>query len=114
MSDSNSELFGNHSSINAIVGGKRLTIKGEGSKKYLEEVTRYANSKIEEIDTLVKESGSDIGREKTLILAAINIADEMFKLKYFDNDNNQIYDYPQIQRDKERIEAILNSLNDTL
>jgi len=114
MSNSDKELFNEINSLNTVIGGKRLTLKGEGSKKYLTEVASYVDKKIKEIEESVAEYSIDIGREKLLILASINIADEMFKQKYFENNTDEIYDYPQIQKNKERIESIINTITESL
>lgn len=113
MNNLDKELFNEINSLNTVIGGKRLTLKGEGSKKYLTEVASYVDKKIKEIEESVAENSIDIGREKLLILTSINIADEMFKQKYFEN-NNKIYDYPQIQKNKERIESIINTITESL
>lgn len=114
MADSNNELFNEINSLNTVVGGKRLTLKGEGSKKYLGEVANFVDKKIKEIEESIDDSGVSIGREKLLILAAINITDELFKQKYFENNQDEIYDYPQIKREKERIESIIDKITDAL
>ncbi len=114
MNNEDKELFNEISTLNTVVGGKRLTLKGEGSRKYLEEVASFVDNKIKDIESSVNESSHDIGRDKLLILVAINIADELFKQKYFEQNQDKIYDYPQIEREKKRIESIIKTITDTL
>ncbi|MBI5190883.1 MAG: cell division protein ZapA [Nitrospirae bacterium] len=60
-----------------IFGGT-YTVKGDSDPAYVRELARYVDEKMR---TLSRKSPHAIGVQKIAVLAALNIADELFRLK---------------------------------
>lgn len=64
-------------SVEIDILGQKYSIKGDASEQYIQQITGYVREKIRE----VYDSAPHITPLKASILASINIADELFKLK---------------------------------
>lgn len=64
-------------SVEVYIIGQKYTIKGDASEEYIQRLASYVNAKIKE----VYNSSPSITPVKASILAALNIADELHKLK---------------------------------
>ncbi len=64
-------------SVEVYILGQKYTIKGDASEEYMQRLAGYVNAKIKE----VYNSSPSITPVKASILAALNIADELHKLK---------------------------------
>ncbi|MGD0885817.1 MAG: cell division protein ZapA [Thermodesulfovibrionales bacterium] len=63
--------------VETYILGQKYTIKGDAPEEHIQKLVAYVNSKIQE----VYENTPNIAPLKASILAAINIADELQKLK---------------------------------
>ncbi len=63
--------------VEVEIAGQKYNIKGEESNEYLIRITEFVDGKIQEINNRY----ADMNPVKAAILAAINIADELHKLK---------------------------------
>ncbi|MCD6451070.1 MAG: cell division protein ZapA [Acidobacteria bacterium] len=63
--------------IEVEIGGQVYRIQGVGSKRYLMELASYVDRKIQEI----AEATQAVDSVKLAVLAALNIADEYFRMK---------------------------------
>lgn len=64
-------------SVEVYILGQKYTIKGDAPEEYIQELAGYVTAKIKE----VSDNSPTITPLKASILAAINIADELHKLK---------------------------------
>lgn len=64
-------------SVEVYILGQKYTIKGDAPEQYIQELAGYVTGKIKE----VSEHAPNITPLKASILAAINIADELHKLR---------------------------------
>lgn len=64
-------------SVEVYILGQKYTIKGDAAAEYIQQLAGYVTGKIKE----VSEHSPNITPLKASILAAINIADELHKLK---------------------------------
>ena len=64
-------------SVTVNIYGHEYTLKGEADADYVQEVARYVDAKMREIGS----TSSVASTTKVAILAAINIADELFREK---------------------------------
>ena len=64
-------------SVEVYILGQQYTIKGDAPEEYIKHLAEYVNSKIKEIS----DTAPTITPLKATILAAVNIADELHKLK---------------------------------
>lgn len=62
-------------SIEVEIFGQRYTISGEGDEAYIRDLVRYVDGKMREIDA----TAGTIPSTKLALLAAVNIAHELFK-----------------------------------
>jgi cell division protein ZapA len=63
--------------VNVKIFGQEFTIKGEDSPEYVEELSEFVDKKMREVAS----ASSVITSHKVAILTAINIADELFRLR---------------------------------
>jgi cell division protein ZapA len=63
--------------VETYILGQKYTIKGDAPDEHIQKLVAYVNGKIQE----VYENSPNIAPLKASILAAINIADELQKLK---------------------------------
>ena len=64
-------------STEVYILGQKYTIKGDAPEEYIRELASYVDAKLKE----VHKSSPNITPVKASILAALDIADELFKLK---------------------------------
>lgn len=64
-------------SIEVYILGQKYTIKGDAPEEYIRQLTEFVTGKIKE----VSDASPTITPLKATILAAVNIADELHKLK---------------------------------
>ncbi len=64
-------------SVEVYILGQRYTIKGDAPEKYIQQLAAYVSDKIKE----VYDNSPNITPVKASILAAINIADELYRVK---------------------------------
>ncbi len=62
-------------SVTVTIYGQEYTLKGEAEPDYVEKVAQFVDRKMRE----VSESSTVVATTKIAILAAINIADELFR-----------------------------------
>ena len=67
----------NRQSVRVTIFGNEYTIRGEADGEYIRELARYVDGKMQEISTSARLSIP----LKVGILAAINLADEVFRLR---------------------------------
>ncbi len=58
--------------------GTSYTVKGDEDPEYVQSLARYVDEKMR---ALQKKSPSTVSAQKIAVLAAVNIADELFKLR---------------------------------
>lgn len=71
--------------INVKIFGQEFTIKGEDSPEYVESLAEFVDKKMREVAS----ASSVITSHKVTILTAINIADELFRLRKELEENRQ-------------------------
>jgi cell division protein ZapA len=64
-------------STEVYILGQKYTIKGDAPEEYIREIASYVDSKLKEVHNSIP----NITPVKASILAALDIADELFKLK---------------------------------
>ena len=64
-------------SLEVIILGQRYTIRGEANEEYINKLARFVDAKMRE----VMEAAPNSTPLKASILAALNIADELHKMK---------------------------------
>lgn len=64
-------------SVEVYILGQKYTIKGEASEEYIRKLASYVDERLKEVHT----SLPNITPVKATILTALNIADELFRLK---------------------------------
>ena len=67
----------NKKGVSVDIFGNEYVIKGDGNAEYIKEVAKYLDSKMREISLVI----SNVSSLKVAILAALNLADEVHKLK---------------------------------
>jgi cell division protein ZapA len=82
--------------------GREYKIRGAADAAYIQEVARYVDAKLRE----VSQAGALPASERTAILAAINIADELFQLRRASTD-----EFSSIER---RTQSLIRLLDDNL
>lgn len=74
------------SRVKVKVLGREYTVKSSADQDYMEEIAKYINKKTDEL----ADKFSNLNREQIIILAAINVADELFQLyQLIDQDKEQ-------------------------
>lgn len=64
-------------STEVYILGQKYTIKGDAPEEYIREIASYVDKKLKEVHTSIP----NITPVKASILAALDIADELFKLR---------------------------------
>lgn len=64
-------------SIEVYILGQKYTIKGDASEEYIRELASYVDKKLKEVYNILP----NITPVKASILAALDIADELFRLR---------------------------------
>jgi cell division protein ZapA len=64
-------------SVEVYILGQRYTIKGDASEEHIRKLASFVDSKLKEVHN----SSPNVTPVKASILAALNIADELFKLR---------------------------------
>jgi len=67
----------NRKGVCVDIFGNEYVIKGDGNPEYTKEVAAYVDSKMREISVVT----SNVSSLKVAILTALNLADEVYKLK---------------------------------
>ncbi len=73
----------NKITIKVRIYGKEYSIRSSKEKEYVEEVARYVDNKMTEVD----KSGVSSSPVQVAVLAAMNITDELFSEKLQDNSS---------------------------
>ena len=68
-------MFGDSSVVKVTIFGSEYAIRGDSDPEYIRQVAEYVDAKMKEVD----ESTSVKSSLKVAILAALNIADELFR-----------------------------------
>lgn len=102
----NKGIFAEESCVDVVVGARKISLRGAGSKEYLKEISSYVNEKIGEIETALPKLKDD--REKILILVCLNLADELFKQGYSAREGSGVV--PDMENIKKRINGIIDSI----
>jgi cell division protein ZapA len=69
--------MGDMNSVEVYILGQRYTIKGDAPEEHIRMLASFVDSKLKEVHN----ASPNITPVKASILAALNIADELFKLK---------------------------------
>jgi len=64
-------------SVEVYILGQKYTVKGDASEEYIMKLASYVDEKLKEVHSSIP----NITPVKASILAALNIADELFKMK---------------------------------
>lgn len=64
-------------SVKVLVAGQRLAIRTSAQPAYVEELARFVTDKVEEL----RASGRAMTTQSLALLAAMNIADELYQLR---------------------------------
>ena len=67
----------NNNGVCVDIFGSEYVIKGDGNSDYTKEIANYVDSKMKEISI----NTSNVSSLKVAILTALNLADEIYKLK---------------------------------
>jgi cell division protein ZapA (FtsZ GTPase activity inhibitor) len=87
-----------------MIAGMTYTLVSDSKEKDLEQIAAYVDKKIREIDN------DKLTREMELVLASLNITDELFKLaieyKKLENSSKEpLANYPQLLKDFEKLKV---------
>jgi cell division protein ZapA len=63
--------------VRVVIAGEEYTVRGEADNQTITEISEYVNQKISELGT----GATSKERYKTAILAAVNIAGELFETR---------------------------------
>jgi cell division protein ZapA len=80
-------------SVEVYILGQRYTIKGDAPEEHIRKLASYVDNKLKE----VYNSSPNITPVKASILAALDIADELFRLK---NEQEEMTKYIEEKTDK--------------
>jgi cell division protein ZapA len=94
-------MKGEQDPIEVEIGKQVYRIQGGGSKRYLSELASYVDKKMEEI----AETTQAVDSIKLAVLAALNIADEYFRMK---KDYQRLYKNAVVRL--ERMESLLSEV----
>jgi len=89
-------------STSVEIMGREYKIRGAADAAYIREVARYVDAKLREISQGTTQAAAD----RVAILAAINIADELFQLRRASNE-----DFSSIER---RTQSLIRLLDDSM
>ena len=70
-------------SIEVEIFGSHYTVKGDADPEYVRQLARFVDEKMR---TLARKAPSSMSSQKIAVLAAINIADDLFKLRQRQQD----------------------------
>ncbi|MGO3018544.1 MAG: cell division protein ZapA [Anaerococcus sp.] len=95
-------MSGNKTKV--VIAGMTYTLVTESDDKDLKQIAAYVDKKIKDIDN------DKLTREMELVLASLNITDELFKLaieykKLEKNSKEPLEKYPQLLEDFEKIKS---------
>src|SRR5579859_3579260 len=71
--------------VTVSIYGNEYTLKGEADPKYIEELAKFVNDKMNEVG-----KKSSAPSAKVAILASMNIADELFRLEKLKAENTHL------------------------
>jgi cell division protein ZapA len=80
-------------SVEVFILGQKYTVKGDAPEEYIRKLAFYVDEKLKEVHSSIP----NITPVKASILAALNIADELFKMK---NDQEKITKFIEDKADK--------------
>jgi cell division protein ZapA len=80
-------------SVEVFILGQKYTVKGDAPEEYIRKLAFYVDEKLKEVYSSIP----NITPVKASILAALNIADELFKMK---NDQEKITKFIEDKADK--------------
>lgn len=86
-------------SVEVYILGQRYTIKGDAPEEHIRKLAAYVDSKLKEVHN----ASPNITPVKASILAALNIADELFKLR---NEQDEMTKY--IEEKTQRLTALFD------
>ena len=86
-------------SVEVYILGQRYTIKGDAPEEHIRKLASFVDSKLKEVHS----TAPNISPVKASILAALNIADELFKLK---NEQDEMTKY--IEEKTQRLTALFD------
>jgi len=86
-------------SVEVYILGQRYTIKGDASEEHIRKLAAFVDGKLKEVHN----SSPNITPVKASILAALNIADELFKLR---NEQDEMTKY--IEEKTQRLTALFD------
>jgi cell division protein ZapA len=86
-------------SVEVYILGQRYTIKGDAPEEHIRKLATYVDSKLKEVHN----ASPNITPVKASILAALNIADELFKLR---NEQDEMTKY--IEEKTQRLTALFD------
>ena len=86
-------------SVEVYILGQRYTIKGDAPEEHIIKLATYVDSKLKEVHN----SSPNITPVKASILAALNIADELFKIR---NEQDEMTKY--IEEKTQRLTALFD------
>ena len=93
--------------ITVSINSRKYTVVADENEAYIRSLCEYVNEKVE---TVLRE-GSHVMGEKPLLLAALNICDEYFKLLEKDQSELQIENFISENREIEKAEEDANEKN---
>jgi cell division protein ZapA len=64
-------------SVTVTIAGQRLVVRTDGKARYVKELASFVTAKVEEI----RASGKTVSTQSLALLAAMNIADDLFQLR---------------------------------
>ena len=85
--------------VEVYILGQRYTIKGDAPEEHIIKLATYVDSKLKEVHN----SSPNITPVKASILAALNIADELFKIR---NEQDEMTKY--IEEKTQRLTALFD------
>jgi len=80
-------------SVEVYILGQKYTVKGDAPEEYIRDLAFYVDEKLKEVHSSIP----NITPVKASILAALNIADELFKMK---NDQEKMTKFIEDKADK--------------
>lgn len=94
------------SSVSVTINGQEYNLKGNENEEYLQKVAAYIDEKIQSI----MGSNSSLSISSAVVLAALNVADEMFKIK--DEYNNVIDKITAVKKSENELNIKVNELQE--
>ncbi len=90
--------------VEVEIFGQNYTLRGEGEDQYVAKLARYVDGKMHDVAKM----GPNLPPTKLALLAAINIADELFKLRLDKQSRETLIE----SKTKDLIESIEEQFSD--